>query len=337
MFKITYCIVLLTLLFSCTNSNEKSINKTEKKSNQENTNLNFNRHNLDLIDNSYTYVRDSSSTELFYSILKVQQPKGILFLLPPTAQTVDEVIAENTRLANLAAKNNIITVIPSVNYNLYLDDFTISIIDKTLREVCQKHKVSKDKIIFGGFSLGGMNAIRYTEMAYQNDSTTFAKPAAVYGIDPPLDLERLYYAFQNTIERNFSKPAVQEATSYLQKIDYFFKGSPEENQTPYIENSMYSKSQDLGGNTQYLRNVPIRIYSDPDINWHLKERQNDMYGMNALDQTAMINQLQLLGNKKAELITALGKGKRLDGRRHPHSWNIAEPQDLVDWMNDLLD
>lgn len=99
---------------------------------------------------------------------------------------------------------------------------------------------------------------------------------------------------------------------------------------------MYSKAVKNGGNARFLNYVPIRIYSDPDIDWHLRERQTDYYDMNALDQTAMINELRILGNENTEFINALGKGYRLNGTRHPHSWSIAEPHELMKWIINKL-
>lgn len=332
-----FLLITISTFFSCSANLEKSETKSNKPKNSIANPIEFNRYNLSFRDNASLYVRDSNSTELFYSVSQLKNPsKGILFLLPPTAQTVNEAILENKELVQLAVKSNILVVIPSINFNLYLDSLTLFTINQILKKSCDKFDIPKNKIIFGGFSLGGMNAIRYTEMAYENDSLTFVKPLAVYGIDPPLDFNRLYHSFKNTIDRNFSKPAVQEAQSYIKKIDHYFGSSSAKRKAAFTKHSMYSKTEPLGGNAQFLKNVPIRIYSDPDIEWNLKARQNDIYGMNALDQTAMINQLQLLGNKKAEYIIALGKGKRLDGRRHPHSWNIAEPKGLVDWMDELL-
>ncbi len=111
-----------------------------------------------------------------------------------------------------------------------------------------------------------------------------------------------------------------------------FGGPPDKKADTYIFYSMYSRNQKEGGNTKYLKNVPIRIYSDPDIDWHLEKRHTDYYDMNALDQTAMINQLHLMGNDKAKYINALGKGYRLNGSRHPHSWSIVEPVDCLNWI-----
>lgn len=62
------------------------------------------------------------------------------------------------------------------------------------------------------------------------------------------------------------------------------------------------------------------------------EGRSDFYDINALDQAAMINQVRILGNENAEFISALGKGYRLNGTRHPNSWSIAEPNELMEWI-----
>ena len=201
-------------------------------------------------------------------------------------------------------------------------------LDHTLR----KYKVTKDKFVFGGFSLGGMNAIRYTEIAYENSTLTSIKPQAVYGVDPPLDFIGLYNKFKRIEERNFFAPAVYEAKNYLSKMSSQFEGESNEKPSTYIFHSMYSRDQKDGGNAKYLKTVPVRIYSDPDIDWYLEKRHADYYDMNALDQTAMINQLRLMGNEQAEYINALGKGYRINGDRHPHSWSIVEPLDCINWL-----
>jgi len=50
----------------------------------------------------------------------------------------------------------------------------------------------------------------------------------------------------------------------------------------------------------------------------------------------MINFLNLNGNTDAELVPALGKGYRLDGTRHPHSWSIVDPSNCIDWIQKML-
>jgi hypothetical protein len=50
----------------------------------------------------------------------------------------------------------------------------------------------------------------------------------------------------------------------------------------------------------------------------------------------MTNFLMQSGNTKAEFIPAIGKGFRVDGTRHPHSWSIVEPTDCIKWLLELI-
>ena len=298
---------------------------------------NLEKNTVEIVDETYLYINDGTSNELFYYALKPKgKINGTLILLPPTAQKVEDVINNNIKRSELAFENGILLIIPLINYNLYLDKITMDFLNTTFKKAISKYQAPKDKIVIGGFSLGGMNAIRYVEISKENPDLTSIQPVAVYGIDPPLDWARIYYSFQRTKELNFSEVAVNEATDYLAKLNEQFGGSPKDVPNIYSKHSMYSKTVKDGGNAIFLIDTPVRIYSDPDIDWYLNERQTDYYDMNALDQTAMINELRISGNENAEFINALGKGYRLNGMRHPHSWSIAEPNGLMDWVIDKL-
>ena len=66
------------------------------------------------------------------------------------------------------------------------------------------------------------------------------------------------------------------------------------------------------------------IITEPDIQWWLSQRGYDLSYTNETDQTAMINELQKLGNSKAVLFATINKGYRKSGHnRHPHSWSIG--------------
>jgi hypothetical protein len=324
-------IVILFISFSVFGQTVSEINLNETLL------QNLEKNTIEINDETYLYINDGTSNELFYYTLKPKgKIKGTLILLPPTAQKVEDVINNNIKLSELAFEKGILLIMPSINYNLYLDKIAMDFLNTTFKNAISKYQAPKDKIIIGGFSLGGMNAIRYVELSKENPDLTSIQPVAVYGIDPPLDWARIYYSFQRTKELNFSEVAVNEAKDYLAKLDEQFGGSPKEVPNIYYKHSMYSKTVKGGGNATFLIDTPIRIYSDPDIDWHLMERQTDFYDINALDQTAMINELRISGNENAEFINALGKGYRLNGMRHPHSWSIAEPNELMDWIIDKL-
>jgi hypothetical protein len=64
----------------------------------------------------------------------------------------------------------------------------------------------------------------------------------------------------------------------------------------------------------------------------MTNRKVDYYNMSALDAAGLILQLQLLGNREAQLITTEGRGHRPDGSRHPHSWSIVDETELRTWV-----
>jgi hypothetical protein len=213
----------------------------------------------------------------------------------------------------------------------------MNFLNTTFTDVIKKYKVPKNKFVIGGLSLGGMLALRYSEYAYDGAShNTVIIPKAVFGADPPVDLVTLYQQFTGGVGRNFSKDTSEEAKFYIKRMLKQFGGTPEQHPENYFKYSMYSRSEKDGGNARFLKTIPVRIYCDPDIDWQMKYKHRDYYDMNAPDQTAMIIQLQLMGNTKAEFINALGKGHRLDGSRHPHSWSIIEPADCLNWILDCI-
>lgn len=298
---------------------------------------NLEKHFVDIVDSTFIYVNDGQSTDLFYYAISPKDSIiGTLVLFPPNGQTMENVINHNLKLIEIAHSKKLLIIIPSINYNLCLDAISMSFLNSMFNQVLGKYSPPTDKFVFGGFSLGGMNAIRYAEMAHDSKSETAIKPIAVYGVDPPLDMARLYNSFQRTMEKNFSEVAMYEAKVFIRKMEDQFGGSPKEFPDVYLKYSMYSKNQKDGGNAKYLLSIPVRIYCDPDIDWQLKERRMDYYDMNAVDQTAMINQLVLMGNKNAEFINSLGKGYRLDGRRHPHSWSLVDPKECVEWIEKCI-
>jgi hypothetical protein len=134
-------------------------------------------------------------------------------------------------------------------------------------------------------------------------------------------------------QRAYEKhPDATEPKYALNEFKRYFGGSPDKFPAPYLDYSVYSKSEKDGGNAKYLEQVPIRIYNDVDVNWWLSNRGYDLYDMNALDQSALINLLNSHGNKQAIFINAFGKGYRLDGARHPHSWSIVDAADCIKWI-----
>lgn len=295
-----------------------------------------------------TYGNITTNENLFYYALPPQKTiQAVLVLFPSTGETVENVISCNKFLMQQAYDKNILTVVVSANYNNTLDTDTTAkqFFDAIFEDVVIKYKAPKNKFILSGLSLGGMNALQYTEMSHNAKYTTYLKPLAVIGIDPPVDMIDLYNGAKNAIIKyekegdklSESKKIALEEDHYLVKeFEKQYGGPPEVYPEKYVEGSMFTRSRDDGGNAKYLINVPVRLYCDPDIVWQLKNKGRDYYDMNAANLSAMTNFLMQNGNTKAEFIPAIGKGFRVDGTRHPHSWSIVEPTGCIKWILELI-
>ena len=181
--------------------------------------------------------------------------------------------------------------------------------------------------------MGGLFAMRYAEKAHQNDSSTAFVPRAVFNCDGPTDLQHLHQSFT---AKSIRQPNNNEAQYGLREMNQYIGGTPATHPQGYIDHSAFSYDSPDGGNARYLANVATRIYADVDPEWWLTNRNVDMYDMNALDHTAMILRLRDMGNTQATFINAFGKGMRIEGFRHPHSWSIIEPVECLKWIREAL-
>ncbi len=300
-----------------------------------------------IIDKTNIYLGDGESNALFYYTIAPQHTEAVLVLFPSAFESAENVINCNKDLIQKAHDNKIMTVVVSANFNASLskDPLALEFVNTTFLELTKKYQVPSEKFILSGFSLGGMNAIRYTEMSRDEKFTTSIKPLAVIGVDPPVDEIGLYYRASDEIKSYESdslnldqgrKNALEEARMIVDHWQELYGGSPDQVRKQFVTNSPFTRTELDGGNAKFLVDTPIRIYSDPDIEWHLKNRNRDYYHINAADQSAMINFLQSKGNVNAAFVSALGKGFRLDGSRHPHAWSIVDAAECIAWIKSLL-
>lgn len=279
----------------------------------------------------------NSSVDSYFVVEPQGDIKGAMILLPGGNLNPESIFPE-TKLHNVAYLHNILVVALSYGKTtMYLNESVIQKVNSVLTEIIKEYNISKDEFVIGGFSAGGVTALSYTEYCKQYPDKSVINPQAVFTADSPVDLVDLWYTFQRELKKNYSEIAMREANIYLKRMQTDLNGSPEDNLDNYIKHSPYYNGADDGGNMRYLLNTAVRLYHDPDIVWQLKNRRRDLFDMNILCASAMINKLLLMGNERAELIIADRPAMRSHGFRHPHSWSIIEEVDCVLWIKKALD
>ncbi|UXX79605.1 alpha/beta hydrolase [Reichenbachiella carrageenanivorans] len=283
------------------------------------------RYYLDATDHTANYY------EVFYeSNTTIEQ---VLVLIPGFGETPERVILQ-TDLPLLTVKNGILTIIPVLAdgvLSLGVDEQSQKSLQRIIEHATLKYNIKSTPLSIGGFSIGGSAAIKYAEQATQQATTP--QPIKVFAIDPPLDFERFYQSAKRRIRLSKDGEANKEDLYITQRIEVAFGGPPETALTNYHRISPYSYSDTSQSNIKPLIHTALRIYTEPDVHWWISERGNDYSGMNALDASCIINELNRLGNSQATLITTQNKGfRKPDNRKHPHAWSIVDNEALITWL-----
>ncbi|CAF3810748.1 unnamed protein product [Rotaria sp. Silwood1] len=191
------------------------------------------------------------------------------------------------------------------------------------------------KTTIGGFSAGGMIAMRYVELCNEFPNKFPIQPKGVFTVDSPIDIFTIYDQLEESAKNKYSEPAVEEAVRAMGHIknDY---GIPKENVSTYAKLTAFSMNKDYCQNEQWLKNTAVRTYHDVDIAWRLKNRNQTVHLSNYEVTSELINRLLLMGNDRAEFMQTFQTGYRSNGQRHPHSWSIVNEVECVQWFKRLL-
>jgi hypothetical protein len=239
----------------------------------------------------------------------------------------------DTKIQNVAYANEILTVCIPTGPRLYPDKPMLELMNRILSEVANKYQLRKDQFAIGGMSSGGTIAVRYAELCHEKPEQYPILPKAVFDIDSPLDLMALFKSSQRELKRDFKGWWLGESQMIVDRFNNEL-GPVDGDLKKYSEASPFLGETPGAGNEQWLKETAIRSYHDVDVNWFIQNRRRSLYETNLLQASAFINQLVLEGNDKAEFVSSKIQGRRPNGQRHPHSWNIVDEIDLIQWIKE---
>jgi hypothetical protein len=271
---------------------------------------------------------------MYIAVIPDNRPvKAFMFLLDGFGASPKDVLIQ-TALPEYAARHGILTILPILKTGpqyFGVDSVSQQSLKHQIETVITKYHLEGKDFYIGGFSIGGSCVVKYAELAVENNYST--KPKAVFAVDPPLDWERFYNAAKRVVRLSDPTQVNGEVTYMIDRIQKEMNGTPQTALENFYSTSPYSFSDTTQRAIKNLVKTPIMIISEPDIQWWLNQRGYDFSYINVIDHAAMINELQRLGNKNAVLNTTIDKGYRKpDNRRHPHSWSIADPVQLTNWL-----
>ena len=258
-----------------------------------------------------------------------RQIKGTLVLICPYKNP--ESILPESKLHNVAAANDLLTVYISTGNQLLPDQNTIDRVSRVLSHLIKTYKVDPSFFVLGGFDLAGTIVLRYAEMSWEHPDLYPVRPTLVFGVASPVDLSGFYRLSGRQIKKNAFPPAVGDAQFFINTMNKSV-GKPDDHPEKYRQLSPFTASDTSAGNEQFLRHVAVRLYYDTDIDWQLKARRNGFYDTNFPDASELINRLLLSGNSRAEFVVAKQPGVRSNGQRHPNAYSIVDETECIQWI-----
>ena len=239
---------------------------------------------------------------------------------------------DDARLPMLLERRGVATVRPDLRpFTIFVGREEIEALGVVVEHAASRLDASGAAVVTGGISLGGMGAVRYAQECLIRGCGR-APPVAVFAVDAPLDLRRLWDATNAMASWGAEESNLPEAVVVLERLAVALGGPPSAAPAAYLSASAFSYTDRRGGNARVLVDTPVRLYAEPDMDYWIGERRYDYYTINAFDAAAMVNRLRVLGNGRAELIVTSGKGYRPDGTRNPHSWSIVDEVELAEWI-----
>lgn len=206
-----------------------------------------------------------------------------------------------------------------------------------IQAAIEKSGIPKENLLYTGMSLAGTRAFKMAMFAQQESSKYHLKPKAIAACDAPLDFVRFWRELDKAKRIQFHPATTNEGTWVTAWLEKHLGGRPSENLEAYKNYSPYCYADLNSSNLKYFKDIAVRTYTEPDVQWWMKTRRKDFYGMNAIDAAAIVNELNILGNEAAELIITNDKGYWDNGTRHPHSWSIVDEADLVEWFLGIIE
>lgn len=285
---------------------------------------------LFMISGCFSSDKESNpkTIEVDYELIKAANQKALLVLFPCYPCN-----AENTKtefkIIDVAQKNNISVLMMNFNQHLYLEKKEKEKLDKQLNSILEQENLKSENIFIGGFSSGGNVSFLLSNYLIQTKNNI--QPKGVFLVDSPIDLLELYKTSQKNVEKNVASESVEEAKWIVSEFDKIF-GVPSSGIKKYEEHSPFTFESKSIQNISYLKDVKVRLYTEPDTIWWKENRANEYEDLNAHSIEKLAEELKKQNFKKTELIKTANRGYRSNGNRHPHSWSIVDENDLVKWI-----
>ncbi len=281
------------------------------------------KRRIPLVDKGHTFI------------LPEQPPvRGVIVFLDRMPLDPTPWLADSTSLEAMAIEQGlaVLRLTTGNPLDFFFTDSIVHDVALRIQSVLQTYHLRDVPLCHVGLSLAGTRSLRLAEYLMAHEEEFWLRTAAVAVVDAPLDMIRFWYAEKRAADIAFHPAAADEGRWVTYLLETNLGGTPETARDQYIAYSPYTYGEPNGGNAQHLKSTAIRAYHEPDVNWWIDNRRKDYYSMNSIDLAALINELKLMGNERAALITTHNQRDGYEEGSSPHTWTIVDQAELIEWF-----
>lgn len=246
-----------------------------------------------------------------------------------------ESIPPETKLHNVAAVNNLLTIYASTGKHVAPSAAVMEHMNRLFTDVMARYKADSSVFAIGGGDIAGLSVLRYAELAKEHPEQYVIRPKAVFGISAAVDLGGDYRIFERELRKNYPSPSLGDAQAVLPMLKKEM-GTLEEHAEDYARWTPFDHTMDGAGNERFLQQTAVRLYYDTHIEWRLKARRDSYYDTDVPNGSELIDRLLLAGNDRAEFVAGDRAAIRSNGNRSSFAFSMIDEVDCIHWiMNEL--
>lgn len=254
--------------------------------------------------------------------------KGVVVVF--TWAKAPESIPPETKLHNVAAVNDLLTIYASTGRNVAPSAAVMEHMNRLFTDVLDRYKADSSAFVLGGGDIAGLSVLRYAELAREHPEQYVIRPKAVFGISAAVDLGGAYRIYEREIRRNYPSYSLGDAQAILALLKKEM-GTMEEHAADYASWTPFDHTLDGTGNERFLDHTAVRLYYDTDIEWRLKARRDSYYDTDLPNGSELIDRLLLAGDDRAEFVAGR-PAIRSNGTRGTYAFSIVDDVDCIQWI-----
>lgn len=255
---------------------------------------------------------------------------SVLLILFPGGGTNAEYTKKEFNILDKAAASGISVLLMNFNRHLWIENEEMVYLTELITRVVKQYNLNKENIYIGGMSIGGNVSLSMTD--YLIKTKSILAPQGAFVIDSPIALYSLYEsALKDTKRSDFSDQRRAEPEWIVSYFEEQLGGKEDLLAAVEKVGPVTLKTENID-NIQHLKDIKLRLYTEPDSIWWQENRQTDFENTNAFALRRITDMLKGKGWEKISLIETKNKGYRSNGDRHPHSWSIVDVEEFVGWV-----